>query len=78
MLGNSIASKKKQEITSDLDAAHMGWEGDSYEEKCTMAGLMIFGCLGGGGGVVVVGRTPTLSTSRHCRILKKKIVPSNG
>ena len=22
---------------------HLGWEGDSYEEKCTMPGFFIFG-----------------------------------
>ena len=31
---------------------HMGWEGDSYEEKCTMPGFLIFWM------VLVVGMTP--------------------
>ena len=34
------------------DSFHMGWEGDSYEEKCTMPGFMIFWY------VLVVGMTP--------------------
>ena len=41
--------EKLQEL---LVAIHMGREGDSYEEKCTLTGFMIFRY------VLVVGKTP--------------------